>query len=178
MRHADRPEQIGRPASPLPQRPPLFEHRDLHVFERGEGGQQMKRLEDKTNVLGPKARGIRQPAERFTTKPDLAGIWRVERSEEMEQGRLAAAACPHQSDKFSLVDSEGDAAQSLDLPVVVIAMHAIHLEQNWRSIRSWRWAGHVRTLRDFLKRTGVEAQVFHSRPISAGQDFPLRSRAG
>ena len=164
---------------PLPQRPALFKHRDLHIFERGQGRQQMKRLEDETDMLGPKARRVSQPAERFTAKSDLARIGRIERSEQMEQGRFAAAAGPHQRHKFSLVDSQGDAAQRLDLPVIVIAMHAIHLEQNWRSIRSWRWAGHVRNARGFLKRTGVEAQVFRSTAdFRRCQDFPLRSRAG
>jgi hypothetical protein len=75
------------------------------------------------------------------------------------------------------VDGECYPAERLDLPVIVVSVDAIHLEQNGWSTRNWRWTGHVLNGRVFLKRTGVEAQASID-PQFPRQDFPLRSRAG
>ncbi len=50
---ADIVDEPGGALDALARRPGSFKHGDLHVFERGQGGQQVKRLKDKAHLMSP-----------------------------------------------------------------------------------------------------------------------------
>ena len=79
--------------------PPAGEpHRKHHVFHRGEAGQQIERLEDVADPLGPKTVAFRLGHQRDVpvVNPHLARIGPADARDDVQQRRLAATALADQ----------------------------------------------------------------------------------
>ncbi len=79
--------------------PPAGEpHREHHVLQRREAGQQIERLEDVADPLRPKAVALRLGHQRDVpvVDPHLARIGPADAGDDVQQRRLAAAALADQ----------------------------------------------------------------------------------
>jgi len=94
VRHADQREQLFGPADALAATARSLEHRDLNIFDRGERGEQMERLENEAQRRGAKAVEVLASRERLPLETNFSARGVIEGSQKVEQGRLAAAAGP------------------------------------------------------------------------------------
>src|SRR5436190_21072569 len=102
MPQADHFKQLIGPLDMLALVPPVAEDavanhdRCQHVFERRELRQQVIELKDHAEVLISEHIAVarNEMIDASASKMDFAGVWRVERAEEMQQRALAAPALP------------------------------------------------------------------------------------
>src|SRR5687768_7197386 len=68
--------------------------RQSHIFTHGERRDQVKKLEDKTDLSAPKECSITfgQISEILTIHPDLTAIWCVDAADQIEQRTFTTAA--------------------------------------------------------------------------------------
>ena len=71
--------------------------RQHHVLQRGQGGQQLERLEDEAEPAPPQRRAsiLRQAVERRVAEPDFPRARTIQTREQAEQGRLARSGGTH-----------------------------------------------------------------------------------
>ncbi len=89
--------------------------RQPDILGRGEGGEQIEELEDDPDVVAPEGRAL-LVGEAVNVDPldrDRALIGRLEASQHVQQGALAASARPHDRDELACRDGERDAANRL-----------------------------------------------------------------
>ena len=97
----------------------VLKHRHEDVLDRGEGGKEMKGLEDETDFVGAIGRIVSQISERFSSIKQLARTRPIQRTEHLEQRGLSTAAWTDNRYEFAVADLKIDAAERLDLAFVV-----------------------------------------------------------
>ena len=80
---------------------------------RGQRGQQMERLEDETERLGPKAVEVLARGEAAPLETNLAARRPIEGAHQVQQCRFAAAAGAHDGEIFAAADRERDVGKAL-----------------------------------------------------------------
>src|SRR5688572_22013098 len=75
----DKRKQFTRALAPLRRRASDGEHRDLHVLGRGESRQEVKGLENKSDLASAVGCGIGMIRQRFSTIEKTSGSWPVQR---------------------------------------------------------------------------------------------------
>jgi hypothetical protein len=91
------------------------------VFFAGEGGEEVKELEDEADFVAADAGEvvIGEPGEADAVDGDMAGGGGVESADEVEEGGLAGAGGSDEGDHFALGDGEGDAGEGDDFALAV-----------------------------------------------------------
>src|SRR5688500_15184717 len=106
MLEADELEKFRGAGFALGDRARGLEHRDLDVFERGEGGQEMKGLEDEANLVRAITGEVGVFGEGRAAVEELAGARMVERTEHLQERGFAGTALADDGDKFTGVNLE------------------------------------------------------------------------
>ena len=81
-------------------------HRHAHIFERGQGGDQVVHLEHEAHGPGAETVQIVLPGQIVPVDDHLARGRLVQRADQVEQRRFAAAAGPHHGHKLGLLNAE------------------------------------------------------------------------
>ena len=94
-------------------RHPGVKQPSCHVVERCHPVGEVKLLEDKSDCVGPKRRefGVVHAHHIVASNAGCTLGGAVERADDVEHGRLAAATGPDDREQFALVDGEVDAVQ-------------------------------------------------------------------
>lgn len=103
IRETKKRKQSAGPGGGLLQGAMLDEGRHRHIFKRRKFREEVVKLEDKSDASIPKHRQflVIFCEEIHSTKMDRALRWTVERTEEMEQGRLSGAALSNNGDNLT-----------------------------------------------------------------------------
>jgi acyl-CoA thioesterase-1 len=111
MAQADTLEQASGALSDIALSAQLQRH--LNVLVGGQGGHELKRLKDKADGGAPEACTLvlGQGTEFGAVDRHAAAAWRVEASQQPQQGRLAAAGGAEDRDKVTRLDVEVDVTQ-------------------------------------------------------------------
>src|SRR5579862_905947 len=90
--------------------------REHDVLERGEVGNQVKLLENETDLLGADTVQLscRNVRDVLAVQPDLAGGGSVQAANQIYQRRLAGPGRPHDRDPLAGIDGEGEVVESTD----------------------------------------------------------------
>ena len=114
-------QQLGRLRSSLARTERRFKHRNLHVFQRRQCRQQVKRLKDKPQRRRAKLIQIRQLARATAFEKISPARGPIECPQQIEQRRFAAAAGPHDRDIFAAPNFERHVRQRLHRAVIIRA---------------------------------------------------------
>jgi hypothetical protein len=90
--------------------------RQLDVLDRGELVDQVEGLEDEADGPAPQhgPGGLGQAVDPGAVEHDLAGVRALQAAEQVQQGRLAAAARPHDRHGLAGLDGQVDAVHGPD----------------------------------------------------------------
>ena len=110
MAKADTLQEIARSLTSFAPRELVFDHRQLHVFERGQHGQEIEALEHETDPLQAQLRApsLIHRGHIFAEHVQRAAGGHVDAAEQIEQRRLAAPARAHQGHKLAGRDGKID----------------------------------------------------------------------
>ena len=86
MIEANQFQQFERALSPLRDRAVGLEHRDLHVFGRGKGGQEVKGLKNKSNFVSTVGGRIWMIGKRLAAIEERPRRGPIQGSEHLQQG--------------------------------------------------------------------------------------------
>jgi hypothetical protein len=154
--HAQPFQQLHRPATRRTARHADEQRRQLHVLHRGQLVDQVERLEHKADVAAPEDRParLREAVNPHAAQRQLASVGTLQPAQQVQQGRLAAAARAHDRDRFTRLDHQVHAVHGPDRrSVAPIAPHqASRLEHRahywttlsaWTSHTRWGWGGRL-----------------------------------
>jgi hypothetical protein len=111
-------QQLPRPAAPVAHRDFLGEvHRQHHVLDHRQRGQQLEELEHQPDVLPPPAGqlGLRQRTKLGAGDANRSGRGPIDAGDQVQQRSLAAARPPHDRDELALGDREAEVVDRDDL---------------------------------------------------------------
>ena len=89
----------------------------------------MERLEHEAELLRAEPVEVADLRERLAVEIDFARGGLVERTEQVQQGRFAAAAGAHDGHVLAAADADADVLQGVDLPVGVELREVLGAEQ-------------------------------------------------
>ena len=103
----------------------------------------MERLEDEAELLRPQPVETADPRVGLAVEIDLARGGPIERAEQVQQGRLAAAAGAHDGHVFAAADVEAHVLQGMDLAVGIELREVLGAEQAvavaWVAVSCYSW---------------------------------------
>ena len=105
-----------------------LEHRDLDVFERGQGGHQVKGLEDESDLAGAVGVDV-ELGERVPAEKDIALGGAVEAAQNVEKRAFPATTGPGDRHRFGLGDFERHATKGLNMAVGKVLGKPLGAEQ-------------------------------------------------
>src|SRR5262249_14288869 len=117
LTHADRIQKLTRLGAALRSGKRSLEHGNLHVFNRRQGGQEIKRLENEADLVDADLVQVGLLGQGAFLKVHFAGSGPIQTADQIEQGRFAAAARSHDGDVFSLAHPQADVAEGGDIAV-------------------------------------------------------------
>ena len=89
----------------------------------------MERLEDEAELLRAEPVEVADLRERLAVEVDLAGGGLVQRAQQVQQGRLAAAAGAHDGHVLAAADADRNVLDGVDLPVGIELREVFGAEQ-------------------------------------------------
>ena len=94
----------------------IDDHRHHHIFQSGEGGDQMMFLEYEPDGMPaqPRERGITKVHGILAIDEHVPGRRTVEQADDIEQRALARPRWTHQRQKFAMMQVEVDAVEDFD----------------------------------------------------------------
>jgi hypothetical protein len=104
-------------------------HGDLHVFADREPGQQVVELKHQPHLFAPEPAGVMQVHHVVPVDADRTLGGRVERGDQMQQGRLPAPRVPRDRSELAGGHREVYAVERVDQPVVVGLLQAVDLDR-------------------------------------------------